>query len=76
MQVLLEKKGFEVVNPYTLVPASMGYLRAMRAKLRALEDCQAIFFLPDSKASPESKWELEHAMQLNLDLYAELTDIE
>lgn len=52
-QVILEEKGYIVVNPVTLCEEKNlhGWIECMRACIKALMDCDTIFVLNNSSSS-------------------------
>lgn len=76
MQIELEAKGFDVVNPIEVVNNSdENWYTAMGMCLQALESCDAIFMLPCHKESKGAKIELKMAKDLGLQVYYNLDEI-
>jgi len=76
MQIQLETKGFDVVNPIEVVNNSNeNWYTAMGMCLEALETCDAIFMLPCYKDSKGAKIELKTAKDLGLQVYYNLEEI-
>ena len=76
MQIELEGKGFDVVNPIEVVNNSNeNWYTAMGMCLQALESCDAIFMLPCYKDSKGAKIELKTAKDLGIQVYYNLEEI-
>lgn len=76
MQQQIEAKGHIAVNPITLVNnPDASWDDAMRICLEALSQCDGVIFLPCAVDSPGAQVELETAISLNLDLYADIVEI-
>ncbi|MRX40385.1 DUF4406 domain-containing protein [Flavobacterium sp. LC2016-23] len=76
MQIELEAKGFDVVNPIEVVNNSKeNWYTAMGMCLQALESCDAIFMMPCYKDSKGAKIELKTAKDLGIQVYYNLHEI-
>ncbi|WP_264521182.1 DUF4406 domain-containing protein [Flavobacterium sp. N1994] len=77
MELQLQAKGWEVVNPVKLINnPGERWASAMRTCLLELTFCDAIFMLPCSTDSRGAKIELQHAIECNIDIYTEIKDLE
>ena len=66
-QMELEKAGFEAINPLEVVGDwKATWEAAMKKCIKALVDCDAVYFLPDARQSPGAMYELEIANKLNI----------
>ncbi|WP_264522166.1 DUF4406 domain-containing protein [Flavobacterium sp. N1994] len=76
-QNMLEKRGFKVINPIKLIAdPHTNWHEAMDVCLVALKQCDAIYMLPCSVDSTGAQLELQHALDLNMDIYYELENVE
>lgn len=65
----LEKRGYEVVNPITVVnDFNADWQTAMRKCIIALMDCQGIYFLPDWQDSQGAKVEYKLAETVGIEI--------
>jgi len=63
----IEAQGFEAVNPIEVVrDFEAPWETAMKKCIKALMDCDALFFLPCTENSPGANWELEIANRLKI----------
>lgn len=63
----LEKMGYFVVNPVSLVPETANWEFAMRTLVSYLSHCDVICLLPDWRESDGAKFEYELAKRLGLE---------
>lgn len=78
-EMMLDKRGFQVVNPLKLISKWAEGIRwqlAAKNCLEALAGCSSIYMLPCSPDCEIAKIELQRAMELNLDIYYELENVE
>ncbi|MDA6068663.1 DUF4406 domain-containing protein [Flavobacterium sp. AC] len=76
MQIELEEKGFDVVNPIEVVDNSNeNWYTAIGICLDALESCDAIFMLPCYLDSKGSKIHLKKAKEMGIQVYYKLEEI-
>lgn len=76
MQIELEAKGFDVVNPIELVNnPDENWYTAMGICLQSLESCDAIFMLPCYTDSKGAKIELKTAKSMGIQIYYNLEEI-
>ena len=76
-ETMLQKRGFETVNPIKLVEdPNTDWQTAMDICFIALAKCNSIYMLPCSVDSPGAKLELEFALLKNMDVYYELENVE
>jgi hypothetical protein len=76
-QGVIEKLGFEAVNPIEVVNnPNENWHTAMEKCLAALKQCDAIYMLPCYKDSPGADIEHKKAYALGLDVYYSLETIE
>ena len=78
-EMMLSKRGFEVVNPLKLISKWADGIRwqvAARNCLEALTECTAIYMMPCSVDCEIAKLELHRAMELNHNIYYELENVE
>ncbi|SCY94421.1 DUF4406 domain-containing protein [Flavobacterium caeni] len=76
---MLAARGFEVVNPLRLISKwAEGIRWQLGAKncLEALAGCTAIYMLPCATDCQIAQLELHRAMELNIDIYYELENVE
>ena len=66
-QKKIEARGFEAVNPLEVVGTwKISWEAAMKKCIKALMDCDAIYFLPCADRSPGAKFEKELALKLGI----------
>lgn len=68
-QEKLEAKGYEVVNPFDVgddLPQDTDWADFMIADLKALKECQGIYFLPRWQMSPGANIEKIFALRIGL----------
>jgi hypothetical protein len=71
----LREEGYEVVNPVEINPdPNAEYLECMRADIKALCDCDAIYLLDGWENSEGANAEYQVARMLKLKVYFERTD--
>lgn len=58
----IKAKGYEVVNPMNLCPKDMDWSECMKICIKALDDCDYIYLLPDWKKSRGARREFDYAM--------------
>jgi len=76
IQIQLEAKGFDVVNPIEVVNNSNeNWYTAIGMCLDALESCDAIFMLPCYVDSKGSKIHLKKAKEIGIQVYYNLEEI-
>jgi hypothetical protein len=76
MQIELEAKGFDVVNPIEVVNnPDENWYTAMGMCLGVLETCDAIFMLPCHTDSKGAKIELQTATNMGIQVYYHLEEI-
>lgn len=76
IQIELEAKGFDVINPIEVVNSSSeNWYTAMGMCLQALEACDAIFMLPCYVNSKGSKIQLKTAKEMGIQVYYNLEEI-
>ena len=68
-QHLLERHGWQVVNPLAVVPASASWLGAMLRCVWHLSLCDEVRLLPGWERSRGARWELVVAVVLGLRIY-------
>jgi len=69
-QMLLENRGFEVINPLNAILANKGSLReAMFINLKCLMACNSVYIMPDVSLKKGECSELKIAIELNLLVY-------
>ena len=76
MQNRIELKGYKVINPVFLIEGISNPIFAMKMRLKALEQCEAILMLPCSVGSKDAEDELQKAIELGIDLYSDINDIK
>jgi len=62
----LKRKGHTVVNPLRLVSQKWSWEKCMRACIRELAECDAIYLLPDWAESRGAKLEYHIAQELGI----------
>lgn len=76
-QINLQNRGFIVVNPLLVVGDwSTPWDVAMEMCLAALSNCNCIYMLPCSIDSKGAQIELQKAIEMGIDIYYELENVE
>lgn len=76
VQHMLEEKGYTPVNPFDNgVPDDAHWRTHMRADIRMLVDCQAIFMMPAWERSKGCKLELDVASSCDIDVILNESDL-
>lgn len=73
-QSMLEKMGFEVINPVDGLNVSATWERQMLNDIAALFDCDTIYMLKNWKASVEASIEHDIAQRMDKDILFEVND--
>jgi hypothetical protein len=75
MQKIIEMKGYKTINPALLISGISNPRFAMKMRIKALENSDAIFMLPCSVGCPEAEQELQKAIELGIDIYSDINDL-
>ena len=70
-EISIIKKGHEVVNPFDLEANGTDWSDYMRSDIRAMLDCDAVFFFKDFISSRGAMVEFNLAVTLNIIVYFE-----
>ena len=65
-QKILEKEGYEVINPLNIAAWGDDWHTAMRKCIKSLMDCDEAYFMPCWVESKGAFFEREIAMRLNI----------
>lgn len=73
----IERQGHEAVNPLSVVNDwHCPWQKAMKLGIKAMMDCDAVYFLPDFRQSPGAKIEYQIVKDLGIKALFNLEDLK
>lgn len=69
VELFLNLRGHETINPMRIVPKNATWHEAMKICLEEIENCDAIYLLSNWKKSDGAKLELKKAIELNKHIF-------